>query len=82
MSEQVVDEHDWELLTTSASGHWVCRRCRVSGFGGPHDGGGYFPGRGEPPEFFFCPNKTKVIVFEDGKAVSVGWVKDGEGQRI
>lgn len=72
--ELVKDEHDWEDAGGGGSGLWTCRRCKVSGTGGPYDGGPYFPGRGRGPEFFLCPpgrvDRERRVVVENGAAVA------------
>lgn len=67
------DEHEWTKTSSSLSGDWSCSKCGVSTDGGPHDGRGYFPGRGKSKSFFRC---RRIIIFgKDGTAI--GW-KSGE----
>ena len=69
---EVKDEHTWVKTCGSLSGQWLCSKCNKTGHGGPHDGGPYFPGRGESPEFFRCkPLVRMVTLSNDMKAVRV-----------
>ena len=44
-------EHQWQGISSSGSGDWECVYCRQYVNGGIHDGGPYYPGRGQivPP---------------------------------
>ena len=44
---KMVKKHRWEMITSSMSGMWQCAKCGKAVDGGPHDGGGYYPGRGQ-----------------------------------
>ena len=39
--------HKWRGIGSSGSGDWECSYCLLYVSGGPHDGGPYFPGRGQ-----------------------------------
>jgi len=39
--------HQWRGLSSSGSGDWECVNCGLYVNGGIHDGGPYFPGRGQ-----------------------------------
>lgn len=39
--------HKFKMISSNSSGDWVCELCGLYVNGGPHDGGGYYPGRGQ-----------------------------------
>lgn len=39
--------HKFVMISSSSSGDWVCENCGQYVSGGPHDGRGYYPGRGQ-----------------------------------
>jgi hypothetical protein len=40
-------KHVWQGAIAGLSGHWTCVLCGHFVTGGPHDGGPYYPGRGQ-----------------------------------
>jgi hypothetical protein len=45
--KEELQEHKWKLGTRSLSSDWTCEVCGEFTTGGPHDGGGYYPQRGQ-----------------------------------
>ncbi len=50
-------QHEWRGLSSSGSGDWECAKCGIYTNGGIHDGGPYYPGRGQ--RLKKCPGRRR-----------------------
>jgi len=59
-------QHEWQGLSNSGSGDWKCTKCDLYTNGGLHDGGPYYPGRGQilPP----CSGGNRLSHYHEGNA--------------
>lgn len=59
----VKTKHVWQQSLVDLSGHWTCVLCGHFVTGGPHDGGPYYPGRGEDvPECGAYKNIARMVL--------------------